>query len=499
MYADYSKDRPGWFFGLSGWQLVVIAAGVLPALWAINTRRWTMVLPLAGVWLLLVVLVVVRIRGRSTIGWLAATIAHLVGSAAGWTRYRAPAATGRGTGVEQPDLPGVLTGIRVHDGPPRGATGGRVALIQNHAARTWSVTAAIVHPGLGMAEVEERDRQAQGLTRLLDVCARTGLIDQLTLTVRTVPDDGAERQLWIRNKRRPDSHPLARRINDDLAAVLTSAAVRTEAFVTLTVAESRLSREARHAGGGTDGRARILYSLISEIDPVLAGDLAISSVTWLTSPELAIAVRTGFAPGDRAGLVDAHAAHATDPAVDDSVPWPQAGPSGAELAVRHYRHDAWSSVSATIRLPDKGAAIGALAPVLTPSEPGERRALTVCFPVLAQTVADRQSANAESAADLASGIRERAGMRTRARQRAETAKAHGMDSKLAQGNCLVRPHAVCCVTVPTTMPVGDYGRRLDASVRRAGFAPLRLDLAQDAGFAAAVLPLGINLAQAGAQ
>ena len=37
------------------------------------------------------------------------------------------------------------------------------------------------------------------------------------------------------------------------------------------------------------------------------------------------------------------------------------------------------------------------------------------------------------------------------------------------------------------------GRRLDASIRRAGFAPLCLDLAQDAGFAAATLPLGLGL------
>ena len=35
--------------------------------------------------------------------------------------------------------------------------------------------------------------------------------------------------------------------------------------------------------------------------------------------------------------------------------------------------------------------------------------------------------------------------------------------------------------------------RLDASIRRAGFAPMRLDLVQDAGFAAATIPLGISL------
>ena len=34
------------------------------------------------------------------------------------------------------------------------------------------------------------------------------------------------------------------------------------------------------------------------------------------------------------------------------VPWAMAGPSGADATVRHYSHDAWNSVSATIKLPD---------------------------------------------------------------------------------------------------------------------------------------------------
>ena len=53
--------------------------------------------------------------------------------------------------------------------------------------------------------------------------------------------------------------------------------------------------------------------------------------------------------------------------------------------------------------------------------------------------------------------------------------------------------AAACATVPATWPVAEHGRRLDASVRAAGFVPLRLDLAQDSGFAAAAIPLGVGL------
>ena len=90
-------------------------------------------------------------------------------------------------------------------------------------------------------------------------------------------------------------------------------------------------------------------------------------------------------------------------------------------------------------------------------------------------------------------LRARARVKQRARQRDETAKARGVDVKLARGHCLTRPYAVCTVTVPTTAPITEYGRRLDAAVRRAGYAPLRLDLAQDVAFAASTIPLGVSL------
>ena len=64
-----------------------------------------------------------------------------------------------------------------------------------------------------------------------------------------------------------------------------------------------------------------------------------------------------------------------------------AGPSGADQLVRHYSHDAWNSVSATIKLPVKGAVMGALAPILTPTETGERRSYVVSYPILRQSMA----------------------------------------------------------------------------------------------------------------
>ncbi len=498
VYSEYSRDKIGWFFGLSGWQLGALAAAAMPAFVAVQRGAWAAAVLLAMAWGLVFLVVVVPVRGRSATSWLAATVAFTAGGLAGWTRFRSRAAHGyAGDDVAVPDLPGALSGIQVHDGPPAGPAFSRVAVIQDHATRTWAVTAAVVHPGIGLADPAVRDRFGQGLTELLDVASRTELIDEVILLVRTVPEDGAERDQWTARHRTPGSPALARQVNDELQAALTRASVRTETFVTVVVGESRISKDAKESGGGLDGRARVLNALMGEVEAQLRGGLGMTSVTWLTSPQLALACRTGFAPGDRAGIIDALAAAADNPDVNPNVPWAMAGPSGADTAVRHYSHDAWNSVSATIALPLRGAVMGALAPVLTPSEPGERRSLAVVYPIVSRRSADRKTATSEWAADLGEELRVKAKVKQRAKSRAETAKVRGLDGRLASGHALVRAYAVAAVTVPKTQRIAEYGRRLDAAIRRAGYAPLRLDLAQDLGFAAATIPLGLSLTRHG--
>src|SRR5674476_1409603 len=85
--------------------------------------------------------------------------------------------------------------------------------------------------------------------------------------VRTVPDDGAERAQWMTRHRQDHGPQLSRAINDDLHLALASASVRTEAFVTIVVPETRLAKEAREAGGGLDGRARVVGC--RRVDPAL--------------------------------------------------------------------------------------------------------------------------------------------------------------------------------------------------------------------------------------
>jgi hypothetical protein len=99
-----------------------------------------------------------------------------------------------------------------------------------------------------------------------------------------------------------------------------------------------------------------MYGVMGEVEARLMGPVGCSSVTWLDSPALAAAIRTVFAPGDRAGLTAADIAAQNDPNVASTLPIAAAGPTSTPNPERRfYAHDAWQTVTCTILPPDKGA------------------------------------------------------------------------------------------------------------------------------------------------
>ena len=232
---------------------------------------------------------------------------------------------------------------------------------------------------------------------------------------------------------------------------------------------------------------------MAETEARLLGPVGCNAVEWLDSPELATAIRTGFAPGERASLIAAQLDAEGDPGVASALPMAAAGPSIATPDRRWYVHDAWSTVTCAVLLPDQGAITGALAPAFTPTQAGERRCVTVFYEPMPRRRADRLVGRESMSAGTAEEMRARLGFRTRAGHRRDAARVEGQDVRLAEGKALVRVAVVAAVTVPSAWSVTEHGRRLEASIRASGFTPLRLDLAQDSGFAAACVPLGVGL------
>ena len=64
-YHDYNRDRIGWFFGLSGWQLAVLAATALPVFLCLQRGAWSAALLFTLGWVLVMIITVVPVRGRS--------------------------------------------------------------------------------------------------------------------------------------------------------------------------------------------------------------------------------------------------------------------------------------------------------------------------------------------------------------------------------------------------------------------------------------------------
>ncbi len=493
-YGSWSKDRQGWFLGLGGGAWAGIGLAGLPLLLAAGAQRWLLALGWAPVWAVLIVLVAVPVRGRSAFQWALDCLRRWTGVVMGWTDWQSKAVAGTAEDLDEADLPGVLSGIRTHDGPPFGPLLVRPAVVADHRERTWAVVARITHPGIALSEAAARARMGAGLAELLEGAATAELVSVVALQIRTLPEDGAERQAWQHAHLRRNAPQLALAANAELDAVTTSAGVRHEAFVTVVVPERRIARSAKEAGGGVDGRARVLYGVMGEIEARLVGPVGCTSVAWLDSPGLAAAIRTGFAPGERAGLTAAQFAASSDPRVAAALPMAAAGPTAApDPERRHYVHDAWQSATCTVLLPDKGAVMGALAPMLTPTTAGERRSATVFFEPISSAKADRLVGNESMSSEMATEIRRRGGFQVRASHRRDAARVEGQDVRLAEGNALVRVGIAAAVTVPGTWSIIDYGRRLEASITGSGFKPLRLDLAQDSGFAAACIPLGIGL------
>ena len=163
VYSQYSKAKIGWIFGLSVWQVGIVAASSVPVFYAINQHAWAGAGLFTVIAATVTVLTIVPVRGRSTAGWLAAVAGFAAGSLRGWSTFRARAARGGVTDSGQVDLPGILAAIEIHEGPPSGLGGDRVAIIQHHALRTWAATCQVTHPGLGFTDPHGRAAMAAGL------------------------------------------------------------------------------------------------------------------------------------------------------------------------------------------------------------------------------------------------------------------------------------------------------------------------------------------------
>ena len=272
-------------------------------------------------------------------------------------------------------------------------------------------------------------------------------------------------------------------------AIRLLVSLRTELFVCVSGREDVLRRPAAAAGGGVAGRALALYRALDGIEDALK-PLGVQQVTWLTSPRMAVALRTGYNPASAPGLATEHLrGHAAAP----GLPWAAAGPTLAPTpAARAYHHDAFTTVSYAVLMPENGLTFGALGPLLAVRVPGERRTLAIHYEVLSPHASARVVQRQRFRTGIVRDAKSSRGFATTAVDQRAGAGARDQEFAVAAGAAMVRFAVAASVTVPSSWPIEDHAARLEHDA--AGRARLlRLELAQDSAFVAAVLPVGIGL------
>lgn len=538
--AFAAKERPGWFLGLTGPQLIGLGLGGVPAWISVATGAWASLLLTLPVWLLIGAAVCVPVRGWSAWQWCGVVARHHWGGITGWSTFQSRLAAGDlpvqpahhatyhpdGRAAHRPisqpahhpevptaapgehetvhhldldvaDLPGALGVLRIHAVPGPGGTANGLGLVEDRRRQTWAATARLTHPGIGLADQAGRDLMGAGLTALLEAAAASETIEMLALHVRATPETRADRLAWLRDHTARTSPDLSTTVHAELEALTAAAAVRHEAYLSVVISDRRLTRGAGRRRREPAGRARLMAPLLAEVEGHLLGAMGCTHVRWLSSPDLAAVVRAGFDPADPTAT-DTKVTSSTDTGPDPTsasgrVPWAAAGPTTAAASMRSYTHGAWQSVSSTLLLPRNGALMGALARVLVPDRAGERRALTVLLRPVGRVAALRSTERSGTSAAMAAELRRRVGRDERASDRRAAARVREADEKIERGRALVKVGIVAVATVPTSWDAHDAGRRLDAASRTCGFVAVPLDGAQDSAFAAAALPLGTGL------
>ena len=376
----------------------------------------------------------------------------------------------------------MLTRLRFPDGPVF-SDRGRICLIHDTAEGRWGATAQLTHTGTGMLSAAECDQLAARLGSLLTSIGHRDVVDRLSLYVRTVPDDATEYQMWRARHTRPGAPELARRATTELDATIGSVSLRTELFVCVSGSEDVLRRPAEAAGGGVNGRALALYRALDGIEDGLK-PLGVRQVTWLTSAAMASALRTGYNPATAAALAGerlrSHAEASRLP-LAAAGPDPRAHPRRAGVPPRRVHHRLLRGADAGERadLRRVGAAAGGARP------PGNGAPLAIHYEVLSARASARAVQRQRFRTGIVREVKSSRGFASTAADQRSSVGARDQEYAVAAGAALVRFAVAASVTVPSSWPVEDHAARLENDA--AGRARLlRLELAQDSAFVAAV-------------
>lgn len=494
-YAGYTRDRNTAFMGLSWTGVVVLTMSVIVFLHTLVSSDMSMAsfwrVGLVGFCLSLAIsLVTIPIRGRSSFDWLTTVISFYWARLLRTSWWSSKAATGQQTleEVDKADLPGGLGGVVLHAGSHLPSSHRRLGILYNRAQRRWIIIARVEHPGLAMSSASTRANFGGGLTDFLQSMSQGCIADSVSFTLWSAADLSHERTTWLKNNLPATANEAARQIFLDAERSIGAVSVRSYAFVAFSCSDAAVRKKAKELGSGKKFLAAAMRTLADDMRLPLLGTLGCQTVDWLDTEGMATVIAAGFDP-NQTRLLER----------EDSPALGVAGPSHGIPETRYYRHGGWVTSAAAIVLPKDGTSLGALSPVLAVSSPEEtggsleRRAVTITFSVLSQSMSQRSVKRRESLHEVARGAMSKMGVHASRNEQIRHSQEANLANRVAQGETLVRASCVAATTVADVSAAPAALSGLDASIKTAGFHSQPLNMAHDSGFVAAVLPLGFAL------
>ncbi|GIM89832.1 hypothetical protein Ato02nite_016250 [Paractinoplanes toevensis] len=485
----------GVLLGFTLSQIAMVVSGVITAVIALNllaAGRPGIAVALFAVTVVLIVLALLRFKGRRLTEWLPIVAAALIQRGAGQNEYRggpwAPNSV-----AEHMDLPGPAAGYRgVTAITADGLT--EVGLLVHSRERT--VTAALTCFGENLV-LADRDVQTRRLTdwaQLLNILGADftdmGLV-RWAVTARAVPDTGNRAQRYLAN-RAIETSSAAYRSLAELTAAAAPAAQRHDIHVSVVFDLNRLSGEIRQGGGTDAALAASVLDRLTGIEAAVA-EAGVATGGWLSPRGFAAVLRTQFDPDDQEAVDLRASTPPGGPGTAAGVAPQLAGPVAARtVGWTTYQHDsAFSRTLWVAQMPRQPIGATWLTPLYMRTTC--RRTVTlVAQPVpagLAQ-LATRKEKVARAGDEVTK--RKLRLVRT-AREDDEARAVEQIDREQAAGHVRYRYALMVAVTARTLDGLDRDVQQVRRILSRAGCEAVVLAGEQDQAFAAAALPLARGL------
>jgi hypothetical protein len=485
-YGGWQQEKVAFIFGLSGRRATMLGTAILAAILpvaAVRIRDGLILWPAAAI---LSAVALIRIGGRTADEWLAAAASFELLAFRNQNKYvSAPPAS--------LELPGILAPVTILSVPSGG--GRELAVAHHRYDRTYTVVAKVGFAGIGLVDSARRDQRVAGWGGLLaGLCTEGQPITRVQALQRIVPESGAALRRWHADHLAGDAPEAAKAITTGLLAATGRVTARRESYLAFTMDARRASAAVKAAGGGESGAVTVLLRHLRSLTGAIGGaELEIED--WLGPRDLAEVIRTAYDPHAQAQL-DANRAEArssnAQPGLPPGVTPALAGPVYAEARPGVYLHDGAASASYWVHEWPRGQVYcTALASLL--AEGSHRRSFGLIIEPLGPRQAEREVMRERTARHVAIRMRQRTGQIVPEHEQAAAAKARSQDAERAAGHGLARFTAYVTVTTAGADRIEDACAALEADAAAARVELRRMWFAQDTGFAAGALPLGLGL------